>query len=210
LFVDVGASLGQYTFFANQIMRDGLIVAVEADPIRVLRLQENAAKWQKESPRNEIRVVHAALSDAAGTTTFYTTKSNTSGSVARDQIPVSGDKAIKTEAIQVPALTLDSLLGDRQSGLVKVDVEGGEYRVLQGSERTLRSNGFDWLMEVHSWGDAERSTSPADVYALMKASGYGRASLHSHDFFFPSRGAFSMPKAFVRRLRIRWLRRMTR
>ena len=40
VFVDVGASIGQYTFFGNKIMNNGKIYAIEADPLRFERLDK--------------------------------------------------------------------------------------------------------------------------------------------------------------------------
>jgi len=44
IFVDVGASLGQYTFFANKYIREGQIFAIEPDPIRFEELKNNCHK----------------------------------------------------------------------------------------------------------------------------------------------------------------------
>ena len=49
LFVDVGASLGQYTFAASRAMRNGTILAIEADPMRFETLRSNCEKWSAES-----------------------------------------------------------------------------------------------------------------------------------------------------------------
>ena len=46
LFVDVGASIGQYTFFANKALKDARIVCIEADPLRYQHLAEAAANWE--------------------------------------------------------------------------------------------------------------------------------------------------------------------
>src|SRR3989304_10048968 len=61
VFVDVGASLGQYTYHANRALRNGRIYAIEADPVRYEELEKNCAKWQAESTKI-ITAVHAAAS----------------------------------------------------------------------------------------------------------------------------------------------------
>ena len=78
IFVDVGASLGQYTFHANKIMQNARIYAIEADPIRFDRLQENCTLWQADS-NNHIEAIHAAASDLDGSISFYSTESALSG-----------------------------------------------------------------------------------------------------------------------------------
>ena len=44
LFVDIGASLGQYTLAASRGMRGGRIIAVEADPLRHEELARIASR----------------------------------------------------------------------------------------------------------------------------------------------------------------------
>ena len=41
VFVDVGASLGQYSYYVNKKIRNGQIYAIEADPLRVEQLEIN-------------------------------------------------------------------------------------------------------------------------------------------------------------------------
>ena len=61
LFIDIGASLGQYTYFANKVMLGGEIIAIEADPIRFEQLKHNCQKWEFESGgRNRLTPVQAA------------------------------------------------------------------------------------------------------------------------------------------------------
>src|SRR5580700_3578434 len=78
LFVDVGASLGQYSFFANRILKDAQIYCIEADPFRVQRLRELALQWEKSST-NKITVIHAAAGEKVGKAEFFTTDANVSG-----------------------------------------------------------------------------------------------------------------------------------
>ena len=64
LFIDIGASLGQYTYFANKVMLGGEIIAIEADPIRFEQLKHNCQKWESESGgRNKLTPVQAAASN---------------------------------------------------------------------------------------------------------------------------------------------------
>ena len=78
LFVDTGASLGQYTLTASRCMREGRIIAVEADPVRHEELARNATRWSTDSGR-AIDAVFAAVGDKRGEVSFFTTNSNVSG-----------------------------------------------------------------------------------------------------------------------------------
>ena len=70
LFVDLGASLGQYTKFASEKMRPGAtIISVEADQVRYDRLLHVSADWATASKRH-IEPIHAAIMDRVGKVSF--------------------------------------------------------------------------------------------------------------------------------------------
>ena len=51
LFVDVGASLGPYTYHVSQLIAGGEIIAIEADPVRFekdLRVTIQSLGWQSK------------------------------------------------------------------------------------------------------------------------------------------------------------------
>jgi FkbM family methyltransferase len=79
VFVDVGASLGQYTHFANKAMQKGVIYAIEADPVRFGRLRELCEEWAQGPGHNRIIPHNVALSDQIGTTNFFVTDTDRSG-----------------------------------------------------------------------------------------------------------------------------------
>ena len=58
-FVDIGASLGQYTYFANNCMENGLITCIEADKSRIDDLKCNCTDWEKQSS-NKINSIYGA------------------------------------------------------------------------------------------------------------------------------------------------------
>lgn len=183
LFVDVGASLGQYTRAASRILRDARIVAVEADPLRHEELARNCARWAQESG-NRIDAVFAAAADADGDTAFFVTHSNVSGGLFPH--PISHQQ-VAWDEIRVPARSLDNLCEALDPDLVKIDVEGGELRVLQGARRLLAARKARFLVELHGWVDPQGRTVPREVLALMSAHGYLRAPFHGQTLFVPTR-----------------------
>lgn len=179
LFVDIGASLGQYTLAASRGMRGGRIIAVEADPLRHEELARNATRWSAESGR-AIDAVFAAVSDLRGETTFYTTNSNVSGGLFPH--PTSGEVA--WQEIRVPCVTLDDLCGDEIPDFIKADIEGAEIRMLKGATRILALGRSVFLLELHAWAD------PADANAesianFMRRWGYHPVSFFEHTLFLP-------------------------
>jgi FkbM family methyltransferase len=146
VFVDVGSSLGQYSFFANRILKNGRIFCIEADSIRVQRLKELASEWEKLS-NNKITVIHAAAAETNGKVTFFRTDANVSGGIFVHDSGARG--SIQWKECEVDSITLDSLCKDLEPDLIKIDVEGTEYRVLQGACGILARGKCRFFVEVH-------------------------------------------------------------
>lgn len=188
LFVDIGASLGQYTYFANKVMLGGEIIAIEADPIRFEQLKQNCQKWEFESGgRNKLTPVQAAASNQSGTITFYTTHSTVSGGLFPHKLEGEGRHAsgelIQYDEITVDSITLDTLLGGRIPDVVKIDVEGVELRVLQGATRLLTTRKTKFLIEIHGWVDPHGQKRPGDVHAFMAKFDFLGSDFHGKALF---------------------------
>lgn len=171
-FVDVGASLGQYTRLANTVMRNGQITSIEADPLRARVLGDNCRDW---SGNNRLEVIHAACGDQSGEVSFCVTHSDVSGGLWEHATPAG--REVEWTRVTVPMITLDSLPGPPPD-LVKIDVEGAEFRVLQGAVGLLSAGVSAFIVELHGWGDPTTGHTSQDVLQLMEAHGY-----HSWDFF---------------------------
>src|SRR4051812_6896646 len=186
VFVDVGASLGQYTYFANQILKNGTIYCIEADPIRVHRLKELASQWEKTS-NNKIFVVHAAAVEASGRVEFFRTDANLSGGLfVRAPADHANPEPLNWIASETDGITLDSLCREFEPDLIKIDVEGSEYRVLAGARNILARGKCRFLVEVHPWGDQSVKKTPSDVFRFFDSFGYGFKRTHRHWLFMKS------------------------
>jgi FkbM family methyltransferase len=192
VFVDVGASLGQYSFFANKILKNGRIYCIEADSVRVQRLIELASEWEKLST-NKITVIHAAAAEKDGKVTFFRTDANMSGGIFVYNSAVQN--SLQWTKCEVDSITLDSLCKDLEPDLIKIDVEGSEYSVLQGACRILTRGKCRFFVEVHPWGDESAKKTPADVFRLFARFGYDFKRTHRHWLFQRSNGGF---KQFVK------------
>jgi FkbM family methyltransferase len=115
LVVDVGANVGTATAWLRRRYPRARIVAVEPNPGAVARLRRNMAR----DPR--VEVVEAALSDHDGVAHF-----EQGAWTMRGQLVDEG-------GLEVRALTLRTLrerLDGARIDLLKLDTEGGEWRVL--------------------------------------------------------------------------------
>lgn len=183
VFVDVGASLGQYTGCASRAMHGGRILALEADALRHEELARNCGHWAAQSG-NDITALFCAACDADGEATFYVTHSNVSGGL----FPHETGRDVQWDPVKVPARTLDSLCEGFSPDLVKIDVEGSELRVLRGAERLLREGKAKFLIEVHPWPDPQGQRGRADVHAFLRSFGLHPVPFHGQTLFMrPSR-----------------------
>jgi FkbM family methyltransferase len=183
VFVDVGASLGQYSFFANRILKNGKIYSIEADLVRIRRLRELASEWERDS-NNGITVIHAAAGEQMGKVDFFTTGVNVSGGLfMHDPGEDAIHKSLQWSKSEVDCISLDSLFKDIDPDLIKIDVEGSEYTVLLGARRILEKGKCRFLVEVHPWGDEVAKKTPADVFRLFAHFGYGFKRTHRHWLF---------------------------
>lgn len=187
-FVDVGASLGQFTKFASEIMAAGRVLAVEADPLRARELEAGCARWQSHS-RARLDVVHAAVTDEDGATRLSITDSAVSGGLFRhslDHLRPGVAERVRWREVNVPARRLDSLCHGAVPDLVKIDVEGAELRVLRGADEIIRRGATLFLVELHPWADPDGQSSPADVIAFMGGRGYRALPLAGKTLFVGS------------------------
>lgn len=177
-FADVGASLGQYSYFASKALTGARFLCVEADPYKAARLRELSAAWAAESG-NEFEVIEKAASDKPCTLTFFIPESHMSSGAF---FPLS-DTADGWEKVDVQADTLDTILSGVDVDFLKLDVEGAEYRALVGARELMARCDLRLLLEIAPWGDKELSHRPSDVLHLLCSYGYDFTVFENHYLF---------------------------
>lgn len=125
LFVDVGANVGAYTLLAAGVCASSTI-ALEPVPATFADLQSNLAL-------NNLGERVQALNAGAGATAGRLSFTQNAGTMNR----VADDGVLSSHLVEVEVTPLDQLLGDRAPLLIKIDVEGFEYDVLQGASSIL-------------------------------------------------------------------------
>lgn len=138
-FVDIGASLGFYTFLAaRRVGANGRVHAFEPEPVAYDSLRASAALPGHEC----VRCHPLALSDApAAAMTFHLSTVGNSHSLVSE---APGHSGRYRAAIQVEVETIDRLRRSRRLAadrvdLVKIDVEGNEAAVVAGMTETLET-----------------------------------------------------------------------
>jgi FkbM family methyltransferase len=129
-FVDVGAQIGYFSIVAAALAGErGKVHSFEPDPDNFSRLAANAGAYPCVSVHN------SAVGDRTGETDFYRSPIKTE----------SGWGALFNEdrgreRVSVQVCTLDSWAsseGIQRIDMLKMDVEGAEYRVLEGAQSVI-------------------------------------------------------------------------
>ncbi len=155
--VDVGSHKGEILDLFIKYAPNGKHIGFEPIPHLVNSLRE------KYSP--EIVIKECGLSNESGQKEFTHVKNAEafSGFKERDY----QNRQVDLETITVNISTLDKTLEEeniQSIDLIKIDVEGAEMEVLQGSEKTIKESNPLVIFE-HGKGAAEfYSTSPEEVF----------------------------------------------
>ncbi len=143
---DVGANVGLISLtLAERVGPDGQVVAFEALPANVDRLNANLAL--NDSGRR-VRVESVAVGDASGQAAFLVHRSGGMGKLGGS----AGRAEVYSDQITVPVVSLDDYVypqGHPAPSVVKIDVEGGEGMVLKGADRLLSERRPTLLIELH-------------------------------------------------------------
>lgn len=128
-FLDVGANIGQYAIAANQCLRNAHMLAIEANPRFEPTIVDLVSRSMADHPRgNSLEVVIAAILDEARSVSFFVTPAATTSSVF--EMPGSVE-------IAVAARRLDDFFRPARKTVMKMDIEGAEYRALLGARGDL-------------------------------------------------------------------------
>lgn len=132
---DIGANVGVFSFACASRVTKGRVLAIEAD-LWLVQLIKKSLKIPKNRYLN-FQVLPVAISDHNGVASFMISRrgraSNFLGSI-KGRSETGGVREMNL----IPTLTLDSLLNDFfHPTFVKIDVEGAESLVLNGSYQLL-------------------------------------------------------------------------
>jgi FkbM family methyltransferase len=181
--VDVGANIGYMTsLFAHRVGQSGRVESFEPHPRIFARLEANVALNQPASAN--IRLHNVALGSREEVThlvepDIFGLNEGASMIVADAQIDSLQGSGKKFE---VKVLRLDAALAVSKIGLLKIDVEGFEGKVLAGADQLLSTRSIQNIIyEAHDCAD-----SP--LHELLKGYGYTVFGI-GHTLFGPKLSA---------------------
>lgn len=170
---DVGANIGRTSLLMSTALSDdGEIVAFEASEYACRILLENI---ELNGLANQIIPVNTLVSDSSGRLAdFYW--EHASGGAS----PVAGFLGHRFPISKV-TLSLDDYVHQtgRKPDFVKIDVEGGEERVLLGMTQVLASVRPVVAIEIHSWDSHPLAENAGRVFQILNGAGYSVKDLIS-------------------------------
>jgi FkbM family methyltransferase len=213
-FVDVGASFGPFTWAAHYALRDACITAIDANPRLCRHIEREVQRINdlEDTRGNKIIVRNNAISNVSGDVTFLVNASDYSTS----RIAAGDDEQLSQphmRSVTVQAYTLDELFSPAPPDLIKLDVEGFEWRAIDGARGILQQQRTSFLVEIHPWGDASIQKTPRDVFALLREHDYGVKRMNHHWLFIPGRsglGEFVRSRFYAECVENRWARELAR
>ncbi|OBF89126.1 hypothetical protein A5790_20920 [Mycobacterium sp. 852002-51152_SCH6134967] len=158
-FIDVGANIGCLSALAAKLVGPGgTVVAIEPSPRAIAALRETVST----NALANVRVVTAAVSDHDDEIPLFAGPSYNTGltsTVAHKGFPEEG---------RVRAAPLDALVGREELAtaiLIKIDVEGGEDRVLAGISASVDELASDaeLMVELSPIWWSDQTLTPDDV-----------------------------------------------
>jgi FkbM family methyltransferase len=146
IVVDVGTYIGRYTLLGSKYVGNtGMVIGIEADFSNYQKTQRNVR-----------------INNAKNVVLIWSAASNHDGKARLYQAEKSGRHSLidaRSRYQDVPCNTVDNLLnelGVSKVDWLKIDVEGAEMMVLEGSNKTLAMNEkLKLLIEIHPAADSD-------------------------------------------------------
>ena len=130
--IDAGGNVGLFTLFLKKRFPDAKVIIIEPSKSLIPIIKKNLKAWEKD-----ITIVPKALTDKDGMVTFFINKgaeqTNSTDINAVTPFAKNNEDIIKYD---VPSTTLTTVLKEHHLNkvdLLKLDIQGSEYTVLQSS-----------------------------------------------------------------------------
>jgi len=157
--LDIGANIGYYVLNeARLIGNSGKVYACEPVPENFKLLEKNI----KLNGFTNVETYNIALGNKNKETEMYISEKSNLHSMIRT-------RNVSDKKIKIQLLTVDEFLKNKKTpNLIRMDVEGYEYKILEGMKETLKNKKFSKLfIEIH-FHIMDKSESEALLEILKK------------------------------------------
>lgn len=151
LFVDVGANIGIYSvYLASRVKGLEKVYAMEPQPENYNQLCANVFI---NGLSNVVLPVRNGASDKPARLVFLENKGRSTGKSRLAETAPTGTNLEEFRETFIEVVPMDSILSEEKSrvAVIKVDVEGHEFQVLEGMKEFLGSNSC--LLQIEILGD---------------------------------------------------------
>jgi FkbM family methyltransferase len=169
--VDVGCHKGEVLEWMIQFAPQGFHEGFEPIPSMAKQLK---GKFQNE----KVSIKELALSDNSGQTQFHWVKNAPAYSGIKRRAYAMEHPEI--EHITVQCARLDDACDLPSVDLIKIDVEGGEWLVLQGCQSILKRDHPDVIFEFGKGASEFYQTTPEMIFDFFDNLGYQLFPLNHH------------------------------
>jgi len=169
IFWDIGAHYGYFSLLASSLVTfQGKVISIEASPTSFSILHLNATQ------QNNVEAFHNAVSDKAKKISFFELPNIYSEYNSTDLSQYEKESwfdKVEARRIDIDAFSIDELY--EQQGMVpdiiKIDVEGGEAAVINGSTKLLHATSHKPVL-VMEYLTSHRNNQPHKqaAYTLMQ------------------------------------------
>ncbi len=185
--IDIGANIGAHALpLAKNVLPYGRVVAIEPTDWAFDKLKKNKSLNPDLSDILILKQAALLSSDKERPASFYASW-KVSSNVGDDVHGVHGGTSC--EATRAEVLTLDDLVEERgltHVDIIKLDVDGYEYQVLEGAKKTLADKRPYIVMELCEYVHTETNSTLFKVVELLYAGGYELFSLEKNRKRLPS------------------------
>jgi FkbM family methyltransferase len=172
VFVDGGAHVGLYTLpAASRVGPSGMVLAFEPGVFALKALRRNVAL----NSFGWVVIYNEALADVHEVANFTAFSGDAMAYSSLEPDENIARLARKRQTLAVPLVRLDDVvIGPLRSRLklVKLDLEGADYRALVGARELLQETRADWLVEVAETNLARQHATVHQIVDLMRICGY--------------------------------------
>jgi len=153
VFVDIGACTGKYSIPMSK--HYGMVIAIEPNPKNIEFLRKNI----ELNKCDNIVIIDKAVSNTKG-------KTKLALKGAQSFIEAYNVK----DSIEVETDTLDNLI--EKADVIKIDVEGAELKVIEGSERIIDEHKPIFVVEHNEYWSGDKPKTHLDIMKKLIAKGY--------------------------------------
>lgn len=162
--IDVGSNIGYYTILGAGEMQGGKVYAFDVDTRPIKAFLENI---RFNNLQDKVVFTQVLVSDKNGFEYFKKEKQS-----EMSHIVVNGKSkgAKRRKSVKLDTFAKENEL--EKIRLIKIDVEGAEFKVISGMKNLLKNKKVDYLMteinkEIYNFGN-----KPKELYKLLQQSGY--------------------------------------